>query len=162
MRYAGSLESVGRTPVIRPHRLAAKGVGLDPEAKAFVSRVVADESQPVVLFLLVWCEFCWSVRTLFDRLWVGYRTVNLDSIEYRAGDRGDKIRAALMARVGAPAIPQIFVAGEHVGGAADVFDAFKSGRLQELLQHAGVAFNPNPGLDPYSLLPNWRHPCMRA
>ena len=133
MRHEGILETVGRRPVIPRSRLPPDGVGLDPEATAFVSRVLADESQPVVIFAFVWCEFCWSVRNLFDRLGIAYRTVNLDSIEYRAGDRGGKIRAALMARIGTPAIPQIFVAGEHVGGANDVFDAFRSGRLQKML-----------------------------
>jgi cysteine synthase A len=159
MKYESMPETVGRTPVIHLYRPEPR---LDPEAQAFVSRVVADESQPVVMFGLVWCEFCWSVRMLFDRLRIGYRTVNLDSIECRAGDRCGKIRAALMAHIAAPAIPQVFVAGEHVGGATDVFDALLSGRLQKMLQHAEVAFDPNCGLDPYSLLPNSLHPRKRA
>jgi len=88
--------------------------------------------------------------------------VDLDSVEYQAGDRGGKIRAVLRARTGAPTIPQIFVGGEHVGGATDTFEAFKSGRLQQMLEQAGVAFDRNPGLDPYSLLPNWLHPRKSA
>jgi len=135
---------------------------LDLEAEAFVARVVADETEPVVLFALEWCEFCWSVRKLFERLGIPYRSVDLDSVEYQAGDRGGKIRAVLRERTGAPTIPQIFVAGEHIGGATDAFDAFKSGDLQERLRQAGVTFDPNPGLDPYSLLPNWLHPRRKA
>ena len=137
-------------------------VPLDPDAEAFVTQVVADESEPVVLFALEWCEFCWSVRKLFGQLGIRYRSVDLDSVEYQAGDRGGKIRAVLRERTGAPTIPQIFVAGEHLGGASDVFDAFKSGALQEKLKQAGLEFDPNPGLDPYSLLPTWLHPRKRA
>jgi len=127
-----------------------------------VSRFLADTGKPVVLFALEWCEFCWSVRKLFARLGIDYRAVDLDSVEYQLDDRGGKIRAVLRERTGAPTIPQIFVGGEHLGGATDVFEAFKSGRLQEALQRAGVAFDPNAGLDPYSLLPNWLHPRRSA
>jgi cysteine synthase A len=57
-----------------------------------------------------------------------------------------------------PTIPQVFVAGEHLGGATETLDAFKSGRLQSRLKQAGTCFNPNDGLDPYDLLPAWLHP----
>ncbi len=135
---------------------------LDPDAEAFVDKVLADPDKPVVLFALEWCEFCWSVRKLFGTLGISYRSVDLDSVEYQAGDRGGKIRAVLRERTGAPTIPQIFVAGEHLGGATDTFEAFKSGSLEETLRQAGVVFEPKPGLDPYSLLPNWLHPRKRA
>jgi cysteine synthase A len=137
-------------------------VSLDPEIEALVSGFLADTAQPVVLFALEWCEFCWSVRKLFGRLGIDFRAVDLDSVEYQSDDRGGKIRAVLRERTGVPTIPQIFVGGEHVGGATDVFEAFKSGTLQEKLQRAGVAFDANPGLDPYSLLPGWLHPRRRA
>jgi len=137
-------------------------VQLDQDAEAFVTRVLADEREPVVLFALEWCEFCWSVRKLFGQLGIRYRSVDLDSVQYQEGDRGGKIRAVLMERTGAPTIPQIFVAGEHLGGATDTFDAFKSGVLQEKLKQAGLEFDPNQGLDPYSLLPTWLHPRKRA
>ncbi len=134
----------------------------DPEIEALVSGFLADTGKPVVLFALEWCEFCWSVRKLFGRLGIDYRAVDLDSVEYQLDDRGGRIRTVLRERTGAPTIPQIFVGGEHLGGATDVFEAFKSGRLQEALQRAGVAFDPNAGLDPYSLLPNWLHPRRSA
>ena len=41
---------------------------LNQEAEAFVSKVTSDADQPVVMFALEWCEFCWSVRkTVFHR-----------------------------------------------------------------------------------------------
>ena len=36
-----------------------------PKAAAFVAETTSDESQPVVMFALEWCEFCWSVRRMF-------------------------------------------------------------------------------------------------
>ncbi len=122
----------------------------------------AAREQPVVMFALEWCEFCWSVRKLFAQLGIEYRSIDLDSVAYQEGDRGGKIRVVLREQTGSPTIPQIFIGGRHVGGCTDAFDAFKSGALQALLREAGVAFNERPGLDPYSLLPQWLHPRKRA
>src|ERR1700719_156126 len=42
-------------------------------AEAFVTGVIADPAQPVVMFALEWCEFCWSVRRMFARHGIAYR-----------------------------------------------------------------------------------------
>src|SRR5262245_40617590 len=57
-------------------------VQLTPEAEAFVSKVTSDPSQPIVMFALEWCEFCWSVRRLFKEFDIPYRSVDLDSADY--------------------------------------------------------------------------------
>jgi cysteine synthase len=124
----------------------------------FVDSVVGSAEQPIVLFSLEWCEFCWSVRKFFKALDVPYRSIDLDSVAYQQDNWGGEIRVALRERVQAPTIPQIFVGGEHLGGCTDTFDAFKQGRLQELLQTKGIAYRRNEQLDPYSLLPKWLHP----
>ena len=133
---------------------------LDSAAVRFVDQVLADE--PVVLFALEWCEFCWSVRKLFGKLGVDYRSVDLDSVEYQEGDRGGKIRAVLSARLGVSTIPQVFVGGEHIGGCTEVFDAMRSGELQERMQKRGISFDPAVEIDPYSLLPKWLQPRKSA
>jgi cysteine synthase A len=135
-------------------------VALDPEAERFFDDVVRDE--PVVLFALEWCEFSWSVRKLFARLGVRYRSVDLDSVAFQAGDLGGKIRAVLAARTGARTIPQVFIGATHVGGATDLFDAWRSGAARELLVNRGVAFDAAADLDPYSLLPKWLQPRKSA
>jgi cysteine synthase len=129
-----------------------------PEARNFVDEVTADTGQPVVMFALEWCEFCWSVRRMFARLEIPYRSVDLDSVEYQKNDWGGKIRAALTARTGVKTIPQIFVGGELVGGCTETFDAWREGRLQELLNGHGVAYHREADVDPYSFLPGWLHP----
>jgi cysteine synthase A len=86
---------------------------LDADAERFVRETVAQ--QPVVLFALEWCEFCWSARKFFSQLGIDYYSVDLDSVEYQEGDRGGKIRAVLAAQTGAVTIPQIFIGGDPRG-----------------------------------------------
>ena len=64
-----------------PIRKKLQKAELDPVAQDFVSGVIRDEN--VVLFALEWCEFCWSVRKLFAKLGIEYRSVDLDSLAYQ-------------------------------------------------------------------------------
>ncbi len=128
------------------------------DAEAFVTRTVGDSEQPVVMFALEWCEFCWSVRRMFAKHGIAYRSVDLDSVEYQKDNRGGDIRAALSARTSFTTIPQIFVGGNFLGGCTDVFDAYKEGRFQALLEKNGVSYDRNLHVDPYSFLPTWLHP----
>jgi cysteine synthase A len=133
---------------------------VDAEAESFVTRVVRDE--PVVLFALEWCEFCWAVRKLFARLGVAYESVDLDSVAMQERELGVRVRAALKDRVGSPTIPQIFIGEQHVGGCTDLFNAMADGSMQRLLEAAGVEYDRGVDLDPYSLLPKWVHPRKTA
>ena len=133
---------------------------LDQDAAAFVGEVL--ETSPVVMFALEWCEFSWSVRKLFRQLGVEYRSIDLDSVEFQEDDRGGKIRAVLARRIGSPTIPQVFIGGEHIGGATELFDEMRSGSMQARLKSAGVSFDVNKSLDPYELLPNWLQPRKTA
>jgi cysteine synthase A len=130
---------------------------VDVGADEFVTAVLADEKQPVVMFALEWCEFCWGVRRLFARHGIAYRSVDLDSVEYQKDDRGGKIRAAIARRTKVTTIPQVFVSGEFIGGCTETMDAFKSGRFQKLLHEAGANFDEQADVDPYSFLPSWLH-----
>jgi len=141
-----------------PPAAAAAAVPVTADAETFLARTIADPAQPVVLFALEWCEFCWSVRRLFAKHGIAYRSVDLDSVEYQQGNRGGEIRAALTARTGVATIPQIFVGGEFIGGCTDLFDAHKSGKLQPLLEQSGVAYDRTLKVDAYSFLPTWLHP----
>ena len=133
---------------------------LDPGAEARVAALVRDE--PVLLFALEWCEFCWSVRKLFRRLGIAYRSVDLDSVEYQADDLGGKIRAVLARRTGSPTIPQIYVGGEHIGGCTELFDATRDGSLQRRLAANGIAYDESEVVDPYTLFPKWLQPRKTA
>ncbi|MEX2124594.1 MAG: cysteine synthase A [Woeseia sp.] len=137
-----------------------QAVELDPDAARFVARVIAEES--VVLFALEWCEFCWSVRKLFGKLGLRYRSIDLDAVEYQANDRGGKIRAVLAGRIGVATIPQVFIAGEHIGGCTELFDSMRAGSMQERLRGAGIAYDSSVDIDPYTLFPQWLQPRKSA
>ena len=128
---------------------------IDADAAAFVADVIGDPAQPVVMFALAWCEFCWAVRRMFTHYGIPYRSIDLDSVEYQPGDRGLAIRAALTARTDVRTIPQVFVGGQLVGGATDVLQAWKAGRLQPLLAAANVAHDAGSETAPESFLPGW-------
>jgi cysteine synthase A len=144
----------GDKPAAKPERPPAP----TPAAAAFVDEATSDSGQPVVMFALEWCEFCWSVRRMFATYGIPYRSVDLDSLEYQDDDWGGQIRTALAAKTACKTIPQIFVGGEFVGGCTEVFDAWKDGRLQALLNANEVAYSGAAGGDPYGFLPNWLHP----
>ena len=99
-----------------------------------------------------------SERRLFDRLQIRYRAIDLDSVEYQQDDRGGRIRAALAARTSVVTIPQIFIGGEFIGGCTDLFEAWRGGRAQDLLERSGVDYDRTAKIDPYTFLPGWLHP----
>lgn len=128
------------------------------DAEAFLDDVLNDKAQPVVMFALEWCEFCWSVRKMFSTVGIPFRSVDLDSVEYQRDDWGGRIRTALNARTNMKTIPQIFVGGELIGGTTETFDAYKKGELQEKLRGSDVVFDQGLDVDPYTFLPTWLTP----
>jgi cysteine synthase A len=133
---------------------------LDPEAEKFFDEIVRNE--PVVMFALEWCEFSWSVRKLFAKLGIEYKSVDLDSVEYQEGDRGGKVRAVLAARTKTKTIPQVFIAGEHIGGCTETFDIWNNGSMRRRLEANGIDYEHDVDFDPYALLPKWLQPRQSA
>ena len=127
------------------------------DAAQFVNEVTSDADKPVVMFSHEWCEFCWSVRKMFAKYEIPYRSVDLDSVEYQQDNKGGKIRAALRERTTSKTIPQIFIGGQFIGGATELFDAAKDGSMQKLLEENTVNYNKDVNQDPYSFLPGWLH-----
>jgi cysteine synthase A len=128
------------------------------EAGDFVDQVVNDTELPVALFALEWCEFCWSVRKLFKKLEIPYRAIDLDSVAFQEGNRGGRIRTVLKERLNTGTIPQIFIGGEYIGGATDLFAACSEGRLGPILKKHGIEMAElEADFEPMSLLPGWLH-----
>jgi cysteine synthase A len=153
-RYRFDVKAASQPAAVSP---AVKPI-LDAESEAFVDEVLSDREQPVVMFALEWCEFCWSVRKMFKACGIPYRSIDLDSAAYQENNKGGKIREVLKARIHAPTIPQIFIGGKHIGGCSETFDAFNAGELQQLLRDNNVPFKQTEGLNAYSFLPSWLHP----
>ena len=127
------------------------------DAVAFLDEATHDSDNPVVLFALEWCEFCWSVRKMLAHYEVPYKAVDLDSVAYQEGNKGGNIRKAIEAQTGLKTIPQIYIGGKHIGGATDLFDAAKDGTMAQLLETHNVTWNKSADQDPYSFLPKWLH-----
>ncbi len=127
------------------------------ETAQFVAEALRDARQPVLMFALEWCEFCWTLRRFFKQIGVPLRSIDLDSVQYQAEGRGQRIRAALHAHTGINTIPQVFVAGRFIGGCTDTLAAWDDGRLQAWLRAAEVPFDTDARVDTRALLPNWVH-----
>jgi cysteine synthase A len=148
---------VSTTPVDEPAEPEAPGE-LDPAAIAEVASILEQNQEQVLMFSLEWCEFCWSVRKMLAACDIPYVTVDLDSVAFQEKDRGGKILAVLNQQNNWPTTPQIYVGGEFVGGATDLFDIGKAGELQSKLAARNIPYNETINRDPYSFLPAWLHP----
>ncbi|MEX6502930.1 pyridoxal-phosphate dependent enzyme [Pseudomonas zhanjiangensis] len=131
---------------------------VDAEAEALLTQLLGDRQQPLVMFALEWCEFCWSARKLFNALGLAYRSIDLDSVEYQQDDLGGRLRAALRHMTGQRTIPQIFIGGESIGGCSELFAAYADGRFETLLRAHGMTLADRPRVDPATLAPGWLHP----
>ena len=158
----GARFDAGAPPPPAPSVQAPPAVEPSAEVEAFVDALLADAEQPLVMFALTWCEFCWSLRKLFAQLGVPYRSIDLDAPEYQAGDRGGQIRAVLAERTGQRTIPQVCVGGEWIGGCTETLELARDGRLQAKLRAAGAACDADLRVDPATLLPAWLQPRARA
>jgi len=127
------------------------------DAVKFLEETTHDEENPVIVFALEWCEFCWSVRKMLAKYDIPYRAIDLDSVEYQADNKGGNIRAAIYEQTGLKTIPQIYIGGKHIGGATEFFDICKDGSMKDLLEANSVKFNREVDIDPYSFLPGWLH-----
>jgi cysteine synthase A len=148
---------VSTAPVDEPAEPEAPGE-LDSGALAEVASILEQNQDQVLMFSLEWCEFCWSVRKMLSACDIPYVTVDLDSVAFQENDRGGKILAVLNQQNDWPTIPQIYVGGEFVGGATDLFDIGKAGELQPKLAARNIPYNETINRDPYSFLPAWLHP----
>jgi len=114
-----------------------------PSAEDWLERIISDPDQPVVLFGVGWCGFCWSARGMLGRLGVVFRDLDVESEEDLQGQSPFEVRRALRERTGSHTVPQIFIAGHSIGGATELASALNSGALAERLHPLGVTLNPD-------------------
>ena len=144
------------TPAAEPVSRQATDT-LDEAATREIDDLLHDPGQPVVMFSYEWCEFCNAARKMFSEYGIACTSIDLDSVAYQQGERGDRIYEVLMRRTGSITLPQIFIGGAFEGGCMDMFDSLKSGQLHTRLQKHGITI-PSVRNDPYELLPRWLHP----
>ena len=89
-------------------------------------------SERVVIFSKDGCPYCEKVKGLLDGENVLYLEVKIDT-SIQEGPSG-KVREALAAKVGRTSLPQVFVAGEHLGGCDDTMAKHQEGGLMKLIR----------------------------
>ncbi|RDV28202.1 pyridoxal-phosphate dependent enzyme [Alteromonas aestuariivivens] len=130
----------------------------DPAAEAKLTTLIDGSSEQIVMFALEWCEFCWSVRKVLNAYGIPYQSVDLDSVAYQQDNLGGRIRNVLNQQTQCVTLPQIFLAGEFLGGCTDLFDAIKDDSFLPKLKKLGIGFDESVTLNPYDKLPKWLHP----
>lgn len=133
-------------------------VPLDESAVAAIQAMISNPDNPVVMFALEWCEFCWSVRKVLAQYGIDFESVDLDAVKYQQDNQGGLLREALRSTTGCNTFPQIFLQGEFIGGCTDLFDGLNDRTLMSLLEAKQIAYKSEIRTDPYSLLPGWLHP----
>ena len=97
-RGTGDLELDAARPVRRAgaaSRRPRRAAPVEPapaRARDFVAQAIGDPEQPVVMFALEWCEFCWAVRRFLTDMGVPFRSVDLDAVAMQASGLGGEIR----------------------------------------------------------------------
>ena len=128
---------------------------VNADARAFVLGAIHDQNEPVVMFGFEWCEFCWSVRRLFEDAQIPFRAIDVDSTAYRENDWGGDILRALFHHTGLRTVPQVFAGGHLIGGATDVLEEAQDKTLADRLANLPSPIAVNPIKDPMSYLPSW-------
>lgn len=83
-------------------------------------------STDVTVYRTGWCPFCQRAESLLARKTLAQlETIDLD-------EQPDQ-RAIMVEKAGRTSVPQIFIAGEHVGGCDELMALEQSGKLDQLL-----------------------------
>ena len=91
------------------------------------------------MFSKSYCPYCARTKALFKQLteesspeFVADVTVNV--FELDLAEQGSVVQNALLERTGQRTVPNVFVAGQHVGGNDDTHALAASGKLKEMLE----------------------------
>lgn len=83
------------------------------------------DSSPVVMYSTRYCGFCMRARRLLNEKRVVFQEIAVD------GD--PDLWQEMKEKSGRNTVPQIFIAGIHIGGCDDLFALERDGQLDELL-----------------------------
>jgi glutaredoxin 3 len=93
------------------------------------------KNNPVVIYSASYCPYCTSAKETFKKLNVDVFVVETDLVE-----NGEKTKKYLEQMTGQKTIPNIFIAGNHVGGNSDLQEGLKNGSIQKILRDANITF----------------------
>ena len=80
----------------------------------------------VEIYTKTFCGFCWRAKQLLESKGVQYKEISVDF--------GGESRQQMIERAnGRTTVPQIFIAGRHVGGCDELLGLERDGKLDELI-----------------------------
>ena len=85
----------------------------------------------VLMYSTAVCPFCIRAEQLL-------RSKGVTEIEKIRVDLQPELRVAMMEKTGRRTVPQIYINGEHIGGYDDLAALNHAGKLDGLLEKAGV------------------------
>lgn len=80
----------------------------------------------VVMYATSWCPYCARARELLEAKGVALEEIDIET--------RPEARQEMTTRSRRGTVPQIFIAGKHVGGCDDLLDLEARGGLDKLLQ----------------------------
>lgn len=80
----------------------------------------------VEIYVKMMCPYCYRAKDLLDSKGIDYEEISVDF--------GGPKKVEMVERAGGrTTVPQIFIAGRHVGGCDDLMELERHGKLDELL-----------------------------
>ena len=107
---------------------------------------IANPQKAVVLFSLSWCSFCRAAKQLLTQLDLGFKVIELDQGEFLEPTMQREVRMRLQELTHANTLPQLFIAGELIGGYTDLAAAYKNGALAQVLERHHIASKLTPAI----------------
>ena len=83
----------------------------------------------VVIYTTMMCPYCFRAKQLLEEKGVNYTEIDVGM--------DPDMRAEMLQRSGGKrTVPQIFIAGKHIGGSDELYALDRGGKLDPLLQSA--------------------------
>ncbi len=81
--------------------------------------------KPVEIYTTQTCPYCQRAKSLLNRKGAAFKEIDVGS--------NPALRAAMTQRAGRTSVPQIFIAGQHIGGCDDLHALDDAGKLDLML-----------------------------
>jgi len=99
----------------------------DSRGRGSVATGTGPRNDPkVLMYAASWCPYCARARELLESKRIVFEEIDIEA--------RPEARAEMLSRSGRHTVPQIFIAGTHVGGCEDLLDLEARGGLDKLLQ----------------------------
>lgn len=86
---------------------------------------MVDGTRPITIYTTRFCPYCVQAKALLSKKGFQFDEIAVDSDPAR--------RAEMMERSGRRTVPQIWIAGQHVGGCDELYSLEDSGELDTLV-----------------------------